>query len=97
MGYITILALLLIISLYLENKYKIHLFSSKKERIIIPIIFFIIGVIWDSVAVANGHWYFNYDNLIGIKIGLLPLEEYLFFLILPYFLLTIYRVMKIKF
>lgn len=96
MGYITILTLLLIISLYFENKYKVRLFSSKKERITIPIIFFIIGTIWDSYAVMSGHWYFDYNNLIGIKIGLLPLEEYLFFLIFPYFLLTLYRVLKIK-
>jgi lycopene cyclase domain-containing protein len=96
MGYLTILALLLMVSLYLENKYEIHLFSSKKERFTIIIIFFIIGTIWDSYAVASGHWYFDYNNLTGIKIGLLPLEEYFFFLILPYFLLTVYRVLKIK-
>jgi len=34
------------------------------------------------------------DNLLGIRIGYLPLEEYLFFLVIPYFILTLYAALK---
>jgi len=94
MEYLIILIILLLISIFLEWKYRIHLYQSKKERLWIPIIFFIIGVLWDSWAVYRGHWNFEGQGLIGIKIGYLPLEEYLFFLIFPYFLLTTYRFFK---
>ncbi len=94
MEYLIILILLFIFSLGLEIKYRIHLYKSRKERLIIPLVFFVIGVLWDSFAVIRGHWYFNMDNLLGIRIGVLPLEEYLFFLVIPYATLTIYRAIK---
>ena len=96
MKYITILLCLLFLSFYIERKFRIHLYQSRLERIIIPFFFFIFGTVWDSYAVFNGDWSFNYQNLVGIKIGLLPLEEYLFFMIVPYFILTLYRLLQKK-
>lgn len=96
MEYLIVLSGLFLTSFFLEKKYHMHLYQSRKERRIIPLIFFVIGTIWDSFAVYRGHWYFNTTKLIGIKIGLLPLEEYLFFLIIPYFILTLYRFLKRK-
>jgi len=94
MEYLIILIALFLLSIFLEWKYHIHLYQSRRERIIIPIIFFIIGYIWDILAVYRQHWTFEGPGLIGIKIGLLPLEEYLFFLVIPYFILTLYRFLK---
>jgi lycopene cyclase domain-containing protein len=94
MEYLVILLILFCVSLFLELKFHLRLYQSKKERMLIPIIFFLIGILWDSFAVARGHWVFNMDKLLGIKIGLLPIEEYLFFLIIPYTILTLYRVLK---
>jgi lycopene cyclase domain-containing protein len=92
MEYLIILLILLIITVGLEWKFHIHLYQSRRERLIIPLFFFSLGTIWDSFAVAKGHWYFG--QLSGITIGLLPLEEYLFFLIIPYSILTFYRFLK---
>lgn len=36
---------------------------------------------WDNAAVAAGLWSFDPERISGIVIGLLPLEEYLFFLL----------------
>lgn len=36
---------------------------------------------WDNAAVAAGLWGFDPQRISGIVIGLLPLEEYLFFLL----------------
>ena len=94
MEYLIILIALFLISIFLEWKYHIHLYKSRKERIVIPVIFFIIGFLWDSLAVYRRHWTFEGSGLVGIKIGLLPIEEYLFFLIVPYFILTMYRFLK---
>lgn len=66
----------------------------RRKRVLIPIIFFAVGTAWDTFAVWRGHWYFDYSNLVGLKIGLLPIEEYLFFLIIPYFIITFYRFLK---
>lgn len=93
MEYILILACLFLITLLLEIKFRVHLYKNRIERIFIPLFFFVFGTAWDSYAVFRGHWIFSGKGLIGINIGLLPLEEYLFFLIIPYFILTAYKVL----
>lgn len=41
-------------------------------------------IIWDAYAVANGHWKFDPEQILGIYGPFdIPLEEFLFFLIVP--------------
>ena len=41
-------------------------------------------LIWDYYAVANGHWWFDENQVVGIFApGGIPLEEFLFFIIVP--------------
>lgn len=51
---------------------------------------------WDNAAVAAGLWGFDPERISGIVIGLLPIEEYLFFLLQTWVtsLLLIRRVMR---
>ncbi len=97
MEYLLILLLFLAVALCLEWKYRIHLYHSRKERIIIPFFFFLVGSAWDSLAVLRGHWSFSGRGLVGVTLGALPLEEYLFMLIIPFFILTSYKVLEKKF
>lgn len=80
----------------MEWKYKVHLYRSQRERVLISLLFFVVGVCWDSFAVFQRHWIFPGDGLIGIKIGLLPIEEFLFFLIMPFWTLTVYKILDRK-
>jgi len=63
---------------------------------ILPIsIFFLI---WDAYAISKGHWFFDRNQMLGI-IGPfnIPLEEYLFFLVVPLAaILTIEGVTTVK-
>ena len=55
-------------------------------------------LIWDAYAIAKGHWFFDRDQILGIfgPFGI-PLEEYLFFIIVPLAaLMTIEAVVKVK-
>lgn len=42
-------------------------------------------LIWDAYAISQGHWWFSSEQTLGI-IGpfSIPLEEYLFFIIIPF-------------
>jgi lycopene cyclase domain-containing protein len=56
--------------------------------------FFSVGVIflaWDVWATARGDWGFSHEYTAGIRLLGLPLEEILFFLMIPYSCLFIYE------
>lgn len=41
-------------------------------------------ILWDAYAISQGHWFFDPEQILGIYGPLgIPLEEYLFFLIIP--------------
>ena len=87
---------MLVVTFILEKSNHIHLYRSRKERFEIVGLFFLVGVVWDTFAIWRGHWIFPAGNL-GITIGLMPLEEYLFILIVPYFCITVYKLIDSKF
>ena len=44
----------------------------------------ILMVIWDYYAIINNHWFFDPEKTTGIILfGFLPIEELLFFIIVP--------------
>jgi lycopene cyclase domain-containing protein len=49
---------------------------------------------WDIVFTADGVWGFNDRYLIGVRMAGLPLEEWLFFLTIPYACMFIYEVLR---
>ena len=55
-------------------------------------------LLWDAYAIANKHWYFDKEQIIGLFGPLnIPLEEFLFFLIVPLAaLMTIEAVRTVK-
>jgi lycopene cyclase domain-containing protein len=55
---------------------------------------FIVFIIWDAFAVSRGHWSFNENYITGIKIFSLPVEEILFFIIIPFCALFAWEVVK---
>lgn len=55
-------------------------------------------IIWDAYAIEQGHWFFDREQILGIfgPFGI-PLEEYLFFIVVPMAaLLTIEAVTTVK-
>lgn len=55
---------------------------------------FIVGlsyIIWDAIVTFRGDWAFNYQYLHGISILGLPIEEIMFFIVVPYSCIFIYE------
>jgi len=89
--YLTILALVFSVFLGLKLKHKIQLFKSIREALQFFLTCLAIGIAWDSYAIFRGHWSFGEQFFVGIKLGLMPVEEYLFILIIPFSVLVLYK------
>jgi lycopene cyclase domain-containing protein len=60
-------------------------FYKNRLRLLLSIGFpFIVFVLWDIYSVSQGHWSFNSAYVIGLNIINLPIEEVLFFLVIPF-------------
>jgi len=53
-------------------------------------------VIWDVIFTANGIWGFEEAYLIGLSLAGLPIEEWLFFVTVPYACVFTYYVLGVK-
>lgn len=51
-------------------------------------------LVWDHFFTLWGVWGFNPRYLLGITLGVMPLEEYLFFLIVPFSCVFLYEVIN---
>ncbi|MDP2789464.1 MAG: lycopene cyclase domain-containing protein [bacterium] len=91
MEYLLILCVIFLAALFIETHFRVHLYHSLKERIVVTLNIFVFGMAWDYFAVYRRHWIFPGDGLIGIRLWGLPIEEFLFFLIVPYFALVLYK------
>jgi lycopene cyclase domain-containing protein len=67
-------------------------FKKKWKFLPIPLLSTLIYfVIWDSLFVKYGVWDFNEQYILGFKIFGLPIEEWLFFIIIPFCCIFIYE------
>jgi lycopene cyclase domain-containing protein len=67
-----------------------------KEALLFAVTCFVIGVVWDTYAILRGHWSFGEQFFVGVKIGVMPVEEYLFMLIIPFSVLVLYKIVTEK-
>ena len=85
-------------SIWLEFVLKVKVLRRYKQAIkaILPIS--LIFIVWDAYAIASGHWWFDKEQILGFfgPFGI-PLEEYLFFTVVPLAaILTIEAVRTVK-
>jgi lycopene cyclase domain-containing protein len=97
-GYMAMIVFTFVGSFWLEVIFKVGVVRRWKRALksILPVSALFIA--WDAYAISQGHWFFDRDQILGIfgPFGI-PLEEYLFFLVVPLAaLLTIEAVTTVK-
>lgn len=97
-GYMAMLAFTLCGSIWLELVLKVGVVRRFKRVVLSILPTAIFFIIWDAYAINRGHWYFDSKQIMGIFGPFeIPLEEFLFFLIVPLAaLLTIEAVRIVK-
>lgn len=89
--YLFLDAITLIFPLLLSFDKKIHFW--RKWKWLFPSMLFtsLLYIIWDIWFTKTEVWVFNHKYLVGFELFSLPLEEYLFFIVVPYACLFIYE------
>ncbi|MBK7882946.1 MAG: lycopene cyclase domain-containing protein [Chitinophagaceae bacterium] len=92
--YLIILAASLVGPLLLSFDKKVAFYKKWKylfPAMVIPALFYIA---WDIYFTAKGIWSFNENCITGIKLSNLPVEEVLFFFVVPYCCIFIYECLR---
>ena len=87
MGHLTYLALLagcLVVTAPLELVLRVRVYARWRRLLLAVLPEFVVFVAWVLYAIAQGHWDYSADRTLGVRLpGGIPVEEVLFFLVVP--------------
>ena len=87
MGHLTYLGLLagcLVVTAPLELVLRVRVYARWRRLLIAMLPGFVVFVAWGLYAIAQGHWTYDGDLTLGLRLpGGIPVEEVLFFLVVP--------------
>lgn len=91
--YIGVLAACVAITLPLEAVLGARVYRRpvRLASTLLPVV--AIFAVWDLVAVKRGHWWWSADQITGLRLLGLPVEEWLFFIVIPLCALLTYEVL----
>ena len=96
--YSLILLILFVVTLTIHHLFHLTIFKSMFRTTGHIILFFgtilLVGIVWDQYAIWRGHWSFGRQYLLGPHIGYMPVEEYGFGIVMPYFGLVVYKLIE---
>lgn len=98
LSYVAVLVFVLLGCLWLEVALRTRVLRRWKRLLLTWVPVMVLFVVWDLYAIAQGHWWFDTDRVLGVYLpGDLPLDEVLFFLVIPLAsVLTIEAVRSVK-
>ena len=81
--YLGLMAACLLITMPLELVFAARVYRRWQILLtaLIPVV--VVFAVWDVFAIARDHWTYNPRFVTGIDLGVLPLEELVFFLVIP--------------
>ena len=87
MGHLTYLALLvgcLVVTAPLELVLQVRVYARWRRLLVAVLPTFVVFVVWVLYAIAQGHWNYSDTLTLGVRLpGGIPVEEVLFFLVVP--------------
>ena len=81
--YVAMLAFVLVATLPLEVLLRTRVYARLRRLALVLLCAGVPFVLWDLAAVRAGHWWFDESQTLGVELAGLPLEEVLFFVVVP--------------
>jgi lycopene cyclase domain-containing protein len=86
-GHLTYLALLvgcLVVTAPLELVLQVRVYARWRRLLVAVLPTFVVFVVWVLYAIDQGHWDYDGEQTLGVRLpGGIPVEEVLFFLVVP--------------
>ena len=91
--YIGVLAACVAITLPLEAALgaRVYRRPARLAATVVPVV--AVFAAWDLIAVDRAHWWWATDQILGVRLLGLPIEEWLFFIVIPLCALLTYEVL----
>ena len=83
MTYLLVLAGCLLATLPLELVLHVGVYGQVRRLLLTLLPVLAVFLTWDVLAVRAGQWTYDRAQLVGLTVGNLPVEELLFFLVVP--------------
>ena len=90
-NYLMVLGFIGACAIFVNYGFKLRISSKWKLFVLTDAVILLIYLAWDFWAVTKGSWYFDPEQIMGFYIfGQLPIEEVLFFVIVPLMVVLTY-------
>ena len=84
LSYVAILAFVMAGCLWLEVALRTRVLRRWRRLALSILPAVVVFFLWDVYAVAQGHWWFDTERILGVYLpGSVPLDEILFFIAIP--------------
>jgi lycopene cyclase domain-containing protein len=84
LSYLAVLAFCFLGTLWLELFLRVNVYRRWRRLLLALTPTVLVFAAWDVAAIHAGHWTYDPEQVVGVTLpGRLPLEELLFFLVIP--------------
>ena len=81
--YLLLMAGCLLLTLPLEFVLRARVYRRPRRLLLSLLPMLVVFLAWDALGIWRGHWWYSTDYTTGIRPARVPLEEYVFFLVIP--------------
>jgi lycopene cyclase domain-containing protein len=94
--YLVLMAACLLVTLPLELVLKARVYARPRRWLASLLPVFVVLTAWDYLAIRRGHWSYSPRHTSGVHVlgGVVPLEELVFFLVVPTCAILTYQGVK---
>jgi lycopene cyclase domain-containing protein len=92
--YLIVMALCVLVTVPLEFVLNARVYRRPRRLLRTMVPAFAAFVAWDVVAIRLGHWTFSPEYTTGWKVGNIPVEELVFFVVIPLCALLSYEAVR---
>ena len=83
LSYLAVLAFIVLGTAWLEVALRTRVYRRWRRLLLSLLPVVAVFTVWDLYAIDRGHWSFDPARVTGLGIGRIPLEELLFFVVVP--------------